>query len=73
MKLTGGVKKKRQSVEIVVNDWGTAQLAAQFSAFSLCLGVLLNKRKKDPRMAYKMGDRTLFEKTASMRRFTGTI
>ena len=29
-----------------------------------CLGVLLNKRKKDPRMAYKLGDRTLFEQNS---------
>ncbi len=26
MKLTGGVKKKGQAVEIVVNDWGMASL-----------------------------------------------
>ena len=26
-----------------------------------CLGTLLNKRKKDPRMSYKMGDKTLLE------------
>lgn len=26
-----------------------------------CLGTLLNKRKKDPRMFYKMGDKTLLE------------
>ena len=57
-------EQKNKTIELVVNDWGTAQLAAQFSAFSLCLGVLLNKRKKDPRMAYKMGDRTLFEKNS---------
>ena len=53
-----------QIIEIVVNDWGTAHLAAQLPVFSLCLGVLLNKRKKDPRMAYKLGDRTLFEQNS---------
>ena len=57
-------EEKRQSVEIVVNDWGTAHLAAHFPVFSICLGILLNKRKKDPRMAYKLGDRTLFEKNS---------
>ena len=43
-------EEKRQSVEIVVNDWGTPHMAVQFPVFSLCLGVLLNKRKKDQRM-----------------------
>ena len=57
-------ERKNKTVELVVNDWGTAHLAAQFPVFSLCLGVLLNKRKKDPRMAYKLGDRTLFEQNS---------
>lgn len=54
-------EQKNKTIEIVVNDWGTAHLASQFPVLSLCLGVLLNKRKKDPRMAYKLGNRTLFE------------
>ena len=57
-------EQKNKTIEIVVNDWGTAHLAAQFPVFSLCLGVLLNKRKKDPRMAYKLGNRTLFEQNS---------
>lgn len=57
-------EQKNKTIEIVVNDWGTAHLAAQLPVFSLCLGVLLNKRKKDPRMAYKLGDRTLFEQNS---------
>ena len=57
-------EQKNKIIEIVVNDWGTAHLAAQRTVFSLCLGVLLNKRKKDPRMAYKLGDRTLFEQNS---------
>lgn len=57
-------EQKNKTIEIVVNDWGTAHLAAQFPVFSLCLGVLLNKRKKDPRMAYKLGDSTLFEQNS---------
>lgn len=57
-------EQKNKTIEIVVNDWGTAHLAAQFPVFSLCLGVLLNKRKKDPRMAYKLGDRTLLEQNS---------
>ena len=57
-------EQKNKTIEIVVNDWGTAHLAAHFPVFSICLGILLNKRKKDPRMAYKLGDRTLFEKNS---------
>ena len=57
-------EQKTKNIELVVNDWGTAHLAVQFPVFSLCLGVLLNKRKKDPRMAYKLGDRTLFEQNS---------
>ena len=57
-------ERKNKTIEIVVNDWGTADLAAQLPVFSLCLGVLLNKRKKDPRMAYKLGNRTLFEQNS---------
>lgn len=57
-------ERKDKTVELVVNDWGTAHLAAHFPVFSICLGILLNKRKKDPRMAYKLGDRTLFEKNS---------
>lgn len=57
-------EQKNKTIEIVVNDWGTAHLASQFPVLSLCLGVLLNKRKKDPRMAYKLGNRTLFEQNS---------
>ena len=57
-------ERKNKTVELVVNDWGTAHLATHFPVFSICLGILLNKRKKDPRMAYKLGDRTLFEKNS---------
>lgn len=57
-------EQKNKTIEIVVNDWGTAHLAAQLPVFSLCLGVLINKRKKDPRMAYKLGDSTLFEQNS---------
>lgn len=57
-------EQKNKTIELVVNDWGTAHLAAQFPVFSLGLGVLLNKRKKDPRMAYKLGERILFEQNS---------
>ena len=57
--------QKNESIEIVVNDWGMAQLVGRYpEQFELCMGTLLNKRKKDPRMAYKLGDRTLFEQNS---------
>lgn len=56
---TSGAEKKR--LEVVVNDWGLAHLVKRTEHLIPCLGTLLNKRKKDPRMFYKMGDKTLLE------------
>ncbi len=41
--------------ELVVNDWGLARLISKEykGQFGLIMGVLLCKRKKDPRMGYK--------------------
>lgn len=45
--------QKNESIEIVVNDWGMAQLVGRYpEQFELCMGTLLNKRKKDPRLSY---------------------
>ena len=45
--------QKNGSIEIVVNDWGIAQLVGRYpEQFELCMGTLLNKRKKDPRLSY---------------------
>ncbi len=50
-------------IEAVVNDWGMAEiLKNQTENLVPCLGTLLNKRKKDPRISYKIGDKKLFEK-----------
>ena len=54
----------QEKLEIVVNDWGTAALAAERKNFMVCLGILLNKRKKDPRMKYKQGNDALFRKNS---------
>ena len=52
-------------IEVVVNDWGMAEiLKNQTENLVPCLGTLLNKRKKDPRISYKMGDKKLFEKNS---------
>ena len=56
-------ERKNKTVELVVNDWGTAHLAAHFPVFSICLGILLNKRKKIPGWPTSW-DRTLFEKNS---------
>lgn len=43
-------------IEIVINDWGMLKLLKdKENYFTLCLGNLLNKRKKDPRYIYKNG------------------
>ena len=50
-------------IEVVVNDWGMAEIVKnQTENLVPCLGTLLNKRKKDPRISYKIGDKKLFEK-----------
>lgn len=49
---------KRQRAELVVNDWGMLQRAFASKLFKpgqIVLGTLLNRRRKDPRMAYKAG------------------
>ena len=44
------------NIEIVINDWGMLKiLKDKTDYFTLCLGTLLNKRKKDPRYMYKNG------------------
>lgn len=41
--------------ELVVNDWGTAQLAHAHGLPAITLGVLLNKRRRDARMQWMQG------------------
>lgn len=62
----------QEKLEIVVNDWGTAALAAERKNFTVCLGILLNKRKKDPRMKYKQGNDALFRKNSQNAEFYRT-
>lgn len=55
-------RSKKTCIEIVVNDWGMASLVKNKTKNLVpCLGVLLNKRKKDPRISFKKGDQKLFE------------
>lgn len=49
-------KREQQLIEVVVNDWGMVQLLKDKHPYiQLNLGVLLNKRRKDPRYSYKRG------------------
>lgn len=49
-------KEKQQVIEVVVNDWGMMELLNDMHPYmNLSLGILLNKRRKDPRYAYKLG------------------
>ena len=66
-------ERKNKTVELVVNDWGTAHLAAHFPVFSICLGILLNKRKKIPGWPTSWENVYCLNKTAFMRRFTRNI
>lgn len=55
-KLYDWCSKNNMLIEIVVNDWGMLEiLKNKMDYFILSLGVLLNKRKKDPRYIYKKG------------------
>ena len=45
-----------KKIEIIINDWGMLKLCrGKEDYFDFNLGILLNKRKKDPRFAYKKG------------------
>ena len=47
-------KENKIKIEVVVNDWGIIKLFDMKNEyFDFNLGILLNKRKKDPRMVYK--------------------
>ena len=49
-------KDNKKPLEIVINDWGMLKLLEnKRDFFQISLGVLLNKRKKDPRYTYKNG------------------
>lgn len=69
-------KEKDTCIEIVINDWAMTDIIAKQNAelaikkseainemrqyLIPCLGILLNKRKKDPRFPYKKGDKSLY-------------
>ena len=63
--------KNELEMECVVNDWGMADFIRKETKHLLpCLGTLLNKRKKDPRINYKKASETCTARTVSMQIFT---
>ena len=57
--------KNELEMEGVVNDWGMADFIRKETKHLLpCLGTLLNKRKKDPRINYKKGERDLYSQNS---------
>lgn len=49
-------QKNAFMIEVIVNDWGMIQLLKdKKDYFQFSLGILLNKRRKDPRYQYKSG------------------
>ena len=57
-------EEKQKDVEIVVNDWAVLSMAKKTPHLKLCMGTLLNKRKKDPRMKYKKGTREFYSENS---------
>ena len=58
-------EERHTTVEIVVNDWAMISMVKKASPhLELCMGTLLNKRKKDPRMKYKKGNREFYSENS---------
>ena len=61
-KLEQWCRKVGTKLEIEVNDWAMADMLKYgFPDLIPCYGRMLNKRKKDPRMAYKKGNMELLK------------
>lgn len=64
-KLDCWCERNAVELECVVNDWGMADFIKKETRYlSSCLGTLLNKRKKDPRISFKKGNRSLYEQNS---------
>ena len=57
-------EEKQKDVEIVVNDWAVLSMVKKTPHLKLCMGTLLNKRKKDPRMKHKKGAREFYSENS---------
>lgn len=54
-KLENWCEENKVTLEIQVNDWAMAEMLKGKVLFVPVLGILLNKRRKDPRLHYKTG------------------
>ena len=64
-------RNRETFLEIAANDWGLLELLRERKewkeekeALVPCMGTLLNKRKKDPRMGYKQGETGYFRENS---------
>ncbi len=55
--LASYARRNHRKFEVVVNDWGTAEMIRQNYAdvMTMSLGILINKRRKDSRMQWRLG------------------
>ena len=53
-RLEAWCEKNESILEIQVNDWAMAEMIKEKSLLIPVLGILLNKRRKDPRLHYKL-------------------
>ncbi len=49
------LSKTEEMLEVVVNDWGMLSFLSEKKEFSITMGILLLKQKKDPRLCWKNG------------------
>ena len=61
-----GKNRRLEKLEIVINDLGMVVMAEELELKNLALsmGTLLNRRRKDPRMAYKFGKKELLNENS---------
>ena len=64
-------RNRETFLEIAANDWGLLELLRERKEWKKekevlvpCMGTLLNKRKKDPRMGYKQGETGYFRENS---------
>lgn len=64
-KLDCWCERNDMELECVINDWGMADFIKKETKYlTCCLGTLLNKRKKDPRISFKKGNPKLYKQNS---------
>ncbi len=61
-----GKNRHLEKLELVINDLGMVVMAEELKLknLTLSMGTLLNRRRKDPRMVYKLGKKELFNENS---------